>query len=188
MLTVNFHPFPELETNRLKLQRIHETDEQDIFSLRSDQGLMQYIDRPHAQSLDDARELMQKIETALVGNDGITWAIHLKDTPGLIGTIGLWRMEKENYRAEIGYMLVANLQGKGIMKEALERVIEFGFADMKLHTIEANVNPANQSSIRLLERCGFNKEAYFRENYYFNGQFLDSLIYSKISPYPHHCE
>jgi ribosomal-protein-alanine N-acetyltransferase len=53
---------------------------------------------------------------------------------------------------------------------------------MKLHSIEANVNPNNLSSIKLLERNNFIREGYFKENYFFNGKFSDSAIYSLISP------
>jgi ribosomal-protein-alanine N-acetyltransferase len=67
------------------------------------------------------------------------------------------------------------------MNEAMTAVINYGFDDLKLHSIEANVNPGNASSIRLLERSGFIREAYHRENYYYNGHFLDSAIYSLVN-------
>ena len=68
------------------------------------------------------------------------------------------------------------------MSEVLDTIIDYGFTKIGLHSIEANVNPENQASIRLLEKHGFAREAYFRENYYFNGNFLDSAIYSLIKP------
>jgi ribosomal-protein-alanine N-acetyltransferase len=66
------------------------------------------------------------------------------------------------------------------MHETLKRMAKFGFNNMKLHSIEANVNPGNEKSKRVLEKIGFKKEAYFRENYLFNGKFLDSIIYSLL--------
>ena len=89
-------------------------------------------------------------------------------------------MLPEHYRAEIGYMLNPAYQGKGIMSEALSIIIQYGFNNIGLHSIEANANPANQASIKLLEKIGFVREGYFKENYYFNGNFLDSAIYSLI--------
>jgi ribosomal-protein-alanine N-acetyltransferase len=68
------------------------------------------------------------------------------------------------------------------MNEALTEVLKFGFQTIGLQSVEANVNPKNAASIKLLIKNGFNREAYFRENYYFNGQFLDSAIYSLINP------
>ena len=90
-------------------------------------------------------------------------------------------MQKEHYRSEIGYALNPLFQGKGIMQEAMQAIIQYGFEIMKLHSVEANVNPANEASMRLLEKNGFVKEAYFRENYYFDGKFLDSVIYSLLA-------
>ena len=91
-------------------------------------------------------------------------------------------MQKEHYRAEIGYVLHPAQQGKGIMDEAIKAVLQYGFETMKLHSVEANVNPANTNSMKLLEKNGFVKEAYFKENYYYNGKFIDSVIYSLITP------
>ena len=110
------------------------------------------------------------------------WGITLKESDTVIGTICYWRMQKEHYRAEIGYALHPAQQGKGMMDEALKAVLQYGFETMQLHSVEANVNPANEASRKLLERNGFVKEAHFRENYYYNGQFLDSVIYSLITP------
>ncbi len=181
MLTPEFLPFPELETNRLLLRRIVRDDIPALFKMRSDKKVMQYIDRPLAESLDDAALLIAKIDDALLLNDGITWGINLKEDPELIGTIGYWRIDKPNHRAEIGYLLKTQMQGKGLMQEAISTVIKYGFEQIRLHSIEANVNPLNDASKKILEKNGFVQEAYFRENYYYNGKFLDSNIYSLLN-------
>ncbi len=89
-------------------------------------------------------------------------------------------MIRNNVRAEIGYAMKPEYWGKGYIQEALIKVIYFGFNEFCLHSIEANVNPDNASSIKLLEKCGFKKEAYFKEDYFYNGKFLDSVIYSLL--------
>jgi ribosomal-protein-alanine N-acetyltransferase len=98
----------------------------------------------------------------------------------MLGFIGFFSFEKENHRAEIGYMLFPENFRKGIMLEALEAVVQFGFNSLNLHSIAANINPLNTASAKLLEKADFKKEAYFRENYYFNGKFLDSIIYCRV--------
>ena len=114
--------------------------------------------------------------------EGISWGIFKKENPELkIGNIGLFKIFHEHYRAEIGYMLQPEEQQKGIMYEALCAIIEYGFNQMKLHSIEANINPDNIASQQLLEKAGFVREAYFRENYYFGGRFIDSAIYSLLN-------
>ena len=181
MLTLNFHPFPELSTERLRLRQINNEDANDLLVLRSDKKVMQFIDRPLAQTTEDALQLIRKIHDSLALNDGITWGISLKNDPKLIGTIGYWRIVKEHYRAEIGYLISAEQQRKGLMQEAIRVTLHYGFSEMKLHSVEANVNPVNAASIKLLERNHFIREAYFRENFYSNGQFVDSVIYSLLS-------
>jgi [ribosomal protein S5]-alanine N-acetyltransferase len=180
MMLPVFSPFPILQTERLLLRRIEMADAPEIFALRSSEKLMQYIDRPLAQSEYDARALIEKIEAALAKNDGITWGITLKDTHPVVGTAGFWRLDKENYRAEIGYMLQEEQQGKGVMKEALQAIFEYGFTAMQLHSVEANTNTDNKASQALLNYFGFKQEALFRENYYYDGRFLDSAIFSLL--------
>ncbi|HVM90165.1 MAG TPA: GNAT family protein [Puia sp.] len=183
MLSVNFDPFPELYTARLVLRRVRKSDVADLFRLRSDKRVMQYIGRPITLHLDDVIQLIDVIDDLLAKNNGITWAISLKEKDQLLGTIGLWRIVREHYRAEIGYLLDPLLQGKGIMQEAMEAVLDYGFKNIMLHSVEAHVNPGNEASIKLLERNHFIREAHFKENYFFNGKFLDSYIYSLITPY-----
>jgi ribosomal-protein-alanine N-acetyltransferase len=182
MLEVNFTPFPTLVTERLILREATMDDAQEVFYLRSDADVIKYVDRDPAESIEEAKTFIQTLIDNRVNNTGISWNIVLKGTEKMIGNIALWRLDRPNYRAEIGYVLHPDHQGKGIMQEALQSVIHYGFYEMELHSIEANINPGNMSSQRLLERAGFVKEAHFRENYYYNGRFLDSAIYSLLTP------
>jgi len=182
MLTLQFSPFPQLETERLLLKQIGPEHAPALFEMRSNPEVMQYIDRPLAQTVNDAMALIQIIMDMQGKNEGITWGIFTKDASPLRGTIGFWRIEKQNYRAEIGYMIHPSLQGKGLMQEAIAAVLQHGFNTMKLHSVEANIKPNNTASKKLLERNGFVQEGYFRENYYFNGVFSDSAIFSLLAP------
>ena len=110
----------------------------------------------------------------------IQWAIALKTENKIVGTIGYHRIEKEHYRAEVGYMLHPDYWNTGLMTEALKVIIDFGFDEMNLHSIEGNINPNNAVSRKILEKFGFVKEAYFKENYFFNGKFFDSEVYSLL--------
>lgn len=182
MLVVNFSPFPDLYTERLQLRRITNADINEIFFLRNDPQMIQFLDRDPMPAVEDGYKWIQLIDKALDENEGITWAISLRDSPVLIGTICYWRLEKAHFRAEIGYALHTGHQGKGLMKEAMDVVLDYGFSKMHLHSVEANVNPKNEASIKLLKNSGFVQEGYFKENYYYNGKFLDSAIYSLLAP------
>lgn len=178
MLKLNFSPFPTLETSRLVLRQITDDDADDLFVLRSNEKLMQHIDRPLAKTTGDAQKLIFIIKDFLQKNEGISWAITLKDNPKLIGTFGFWRIQKEHYRAEIGYLLHGDYHGTGMMQEAMEAGINYAFNTLKVHTIEANINPKNTASIKLAERNGFIREAYFKDIYFSNGKFIDTTIYT----------
>jgi ribosomal-protein-alanine N-acetyltransferase len=181
MLKLNFHPFPKLTTERLVLRAVTMNDAQDLLVLRSDVDVMRYVPRNLAVSIEEIHAKIRMIEDAWHKNEGIFWVIVEKPHNKLIGTIGYWRIMEEHYRAEVGYLLHPAFQGKGIMFEALQAVMDYGFTQMHLHSIEANIDPLNTASRKLVEKAGFVQEAYFKENFYFNGQFLDSVIYSKLN-------
>jgi ribosomal-protein-alanine N-acetyltransferase len=101
---------------------------------------------------------------------------------GLIGTIGIFNIRKEHYRAEFGYMLHPDYHRQNLMQEAFQPVLEYAFTTMGLHSLEANVDPMNKASIGILEKNGFVREAYFREDFYWQGKFLDSAVYSLLAP------
>ena len=179
----DFSYFPELTSERLRLRRITKDDVADLFEIRSNESAMKYIDRPIAKTHEDALNLIKVIDEVYEKQDGVTWAICLKIDHKLIGTIGFWKMDKPNFRAEIGYILNPSFHRRGLMNEALNVVIDFGFNQLNLHSIEANINPLNEASRKILLKLGFVQEAYFRENYFSNGRFLDSAIFSLIKPH-----
>jgi len=182
MLKLKFQPFPVLETARLRLRKIGLQDQEELFTLRSSKTVMKYIDRPMARTREDAIQLIEMMVELIDNNQGLSWAISLLQEPKMIGTVHLWKISRENHRAEIGYLLSPSFQGQGLMQETIQSVIHYGFHNLNLHSIEANVNPENLESIRLLERTGFEREGYFKENYFYEGKFLDSAIYSILTP------
>lgn len=182
MLELNFSPFPQIKTKRLLLRRMTEEDAPELLFLRSDDTVMLYIDREKTKSLAEAAAFIQRINTGIDNHENIMWAITLADLPEtMIGTICFWNIKNQHYRAEVGYMLHPDYWRKGLMKEALIAVNEFGFKEMKLHSIEGHINPENAASGMLLEKCGYLREAYFKEDFYFRGKFIDTAIYSLLA-------
>jgi len=182
MLALNFSPFPEIKTKRLLLRRMTDADAPALLFMRSDEKVMQFIGREKTKSIEEATAFVQKINASVDANESIMWAITLKDEPAtMIGTICYWNILKDHFRAEVGYMLHPDFWGKGIMKEALQATIDFGFNEIKLHSIEGHINPQNAVSGIVLEKCGFVREAYFKENFYFKGKFSDSAVYSLLA-------
>jgi ribosomal-protein-alanine N-acetyltransferase len=182
-LNLNFDPFPILETERLLLRKLTSGDIHDIYFLRSDERILKYLGRS-PDSLQASAQFIQNIHENLKNSLGILWGIALKESPNIIGTICYWNIQPQHFRSEIGYALHPDHQGNGYMKEAMVKVIDFGFNTMELHSIEADVDPNNIASINLLERSHFVKEAHFRENFFYNGKFCDTAVFSLLSPGP----
>ncbi|MEO8517280.1 MAG: GNAT family N-acetyltransferase [Flavobacterium sp.] len=180
MIEFSFSPFPTLTTERLILRQVTNDDANAMFMLRSNPEVMKYIPREMPKTVDDVIQHMGIIQEFLEKNEGINWAICLKEDHKFIGNIGYFRMQPENHRAEIGYMLLTDFHGKGIVQEALTEVIRFGFEEMKLHSIEAITDPENFASWKLLEKNGFMREGHFKENEFWKGKYLDSYVYSLL--------
>lgn len=152
-----FSHFPNLSTNRLVLRQMKYDDKEAIFALRSDEKVSKFINRPLANSIDEALEYISMINEGIEQNKWILWGITLKDSDRLIGTICLWNFSKEQSKGEVGYELSPTFQGKGIMQEAIKAVLEFGFENLQLQSIEGVVNEMNEKSIQLLEKNQFIK-------------------------------
>lgn len=178
MLEINFHPFKNLETERLYFRRITHADAEEVLALRGNPEAMKYIPRPLAKNLEDAIVHINMINEKIDTNVGINWGITVKGNDKIIGIIGHYRIQPENYRAEIGYMLSPEHHGKGYATEAIKAILEYGFYNMNLHSIEAVIDPDNIASERVLQKNNFVKEAHILENEYFEGKFWDTVIYS----------
>ena len=182
MLEINFNPFPLLETERILLRQMTKDDAEEIFFLRSDETVLKYLNKEPAKNKAEVEEFINRINQSVVSNEAIMWGIALKENPSVcIGYICYWNIRKEHYRAEIGYVLHPDYWRKGIMKEVIVKIIDYGFTSMHLHSIDAVINPGNDASAALLESLGFTKDAHFKEDFFFNGKFWDTVIYSLLN-------
>jgi [ribosomal protein S5]-alanine N-acetyltransferase len=151
MQNKTFTPFPILTTERLTLRQPSITDEQEVFTLRSDSEINKYLDRPPVNTIDDARNFISKV----IENNFLYWAISFTDTNTLVGTICLFSFSDENNSCEIGYELLPNFQKQGIMQEAAAKVISYAFTTLGVKKIEASFHRDNQASAKLLEKLSF---------------------------------
>ncbi|OUS03536.1 hypothetical protein A9Q86_01085 [Flavobacteriales bacterium 33_180_T64] len=172
-----FDEFPELESERLYFRAYKKSDAQTLLNLRSHKDVSKHMDTKIPKHIEDSEKKIETYINAFNENKGITWAITEKTNNTHIGDFGIWRIDKQNARGEIGYILHPDYWGKAYMKETMDTIIHFAFNSLNLHGLDANVNVENMNSKKLLLKYGFKLEAYFRENYYFDGHFLDSEIY-----------
>ncbi len=181
MLNTKFQPFPELITERLLLRQVNISDAPEFFFLRSDAAVLKYVAKEPAKSIEEVKTFIKTINQSIKQGEALLWVIALRTNPGsIIGSIGYWHIQPENYRSEIGYVLHPEFWKKGIMTEVMQKVLEYGFQKMKLHSIEAKIDPDNKASAKVLLANGFVKEGYFREDCFFKGKFLDTEVYSKL--------
>ncbi len=147
--------FSELHTDRLILRRLTEGDGPEIFTLRSDENVNRFLDRAKPENIEEAIEFIRTIKNGLNVSQCTYWAIQFKNQSKLMGTICLWNFTDEHTVAEIGFELMPEYQGMGVMQEAIQCVIKFGFEKVSLVRIDANTQSENTKSIRLLERNHF---------------------------------
>ena len=178
MTQMNFTPFPTLTTERLMLRQLSMEDENEIFALRSDDRVNEFLGRAKANTVEDARKFIEKINDAIRNNESIYWAIILKSESKLIGTIMLWNISKEESKAEMGLELHPDHQGKGLMQEAVAKVIEFGFSKMGLETIEGFTHRMNRASIKLLTKNNFKRDLKAEERMAEKEPDMNLVIYT----------
>jgi len=180
MLNLNFPSFPNLTTSRLTLRQLKADDANEIFLIRSDASVNQYLDRPKANSIEDARIFIEKIRVGMLKKDSLYWAITLKNDSKLIGTVTLWNISVEEMKGEIGYELLPAFQGKGIMQEAIAEVLAFGFEKIGLKKIEAFTHARNEKSVRLLMRNNFSRDAELENELKQTDEFGEMVTYSLV--------
>ena len=172
-----FTTFPRLETERLILRAATLEDASALQRIRTNPEVMQYMDTFYHDTLQVSKDFISYNLEGYANKKVIYWMLEEKASGNIIGDFSFWKIDSKHHRAEIGYTLDPSYWGKGYMKETMPRLFSFGFKDFNLHSLEANINPNNDKSRGILLKLGFQKEAYFRENYFYKGEYLDSEIY-----------
>ena len=170
-----------LTTNRLHLRKITKEDAPAIFSYFSNPEVTKYYGMETLTTIEQAEHLVRHFATILEGNKGMRWAIELKERPGLIGTIGFNLLSIAHKRAEIGFELHPDFWGRGIVGEAVEIIVRFGFEELKLNRIGATVFIDNKASQQVLIKQGFEREGLLRQYMVQSGNAHDVYTYAKIN-------
>lgn len=163
-------------TDRLRLRAITHADDAAFLRIFSDPETMRYWSREPLASLEEARRMVQ--EEIDWGRSGkcLNWGIARAEDDGLIGKLNLFHFDADHRRAEIGYALDRHYWNRGLATEALAAVLAWAFGELRLHRIEADVDPDNRASLALLARFGFRAEGRARERYYMHGAWQDSVM------------
>lgn len=163
--------FPLLETERLLLRELNEGDLKRYHMLFSDEAVLQFYGMKPKK---EPEELLGRLKRTinLFPKKGMRFAICLKDSGDLIGTIGFKYWDTRSKKTEVSYDLMPSYWSKGYMTEALSAVVTFGFK-FDLNRIEAWVMSENQGSAKVLKKTGFKSEGLHRESMMWDGKFRD---------------
>ncbi len=167
-----------IETKRTILRPIEAGDNKMVFTYRSDSETNKYQGWI-PKNLSDVDEFIFKNPKEF--NKPETWfqlVIIEKETDEIIGDIGIHFIDCNNYQCEIGCTLMKNVHGKGFALETLKAVIGYLFGTLNKHRIVTSIDPSNISSIKLVERLGFRKEAHFKKSLLINGKLVDDIVYA----------
>lgn len=171
---------PLIQTERLIIRLARPEDAQDIYAYRCDFTENRYQGW-FPESAEEVRAyIMTMPETMDVTDTCFQFAmIHIEENR-LIGDMGIILTNHQGMQAEIGCTLHKDYQKNGYSTEALTAMVNYLFVGLNKHRVVASVDPRNTSSIRLIERLGFRKEAHFKESYYLRGEWVDDIIYAML--------
>lgn len=163
---------PVLYTSRLILREIEQSDMFDMYEYATSPLVGPQAGwEPHI-SLAHTREIINMFRRKpVVGQLGV-YAVVLKDTKKMIGTVELHTYTKE-FKAELGYTISPAYWGKGYAAEASRAVISWGFHQLDLKRIECSAFTTNEQSQRVCEKLGLTFEGIRRKGY----QLYDKTIH-----------
>ena len=175
-----FTQFPTLTTSRLQLRQLRSTDAEALFAMRSDAVGMEFFGQEPHKSIEETDRLIQRLQTFYEQRTSLFWCITLKGDDTVIGSCTFFSFGPSFHYAETGYELHRAYWRQGITSEAMSAVLTYGFTELGLHRIEADVAPDNIRSKNLLLKLGFTFEGNLRQRYFFRGQFEDEYYFGLL--------
>ena len=172
--------FPILETDRLLLRQFKETDLENVFKGLSHPDIIKYYGISF-KSLEATKEQMKWFADLEKNETGIWWAVCLKENKTFIGAGGLNNLNQAHKKAEVGFWLLPDYWGQGIMTEAMPLIINHAFKSLELHRIEGFVEKENLSCKKALEKLKFNHEGCMQDCEVKKGKFISLDVYAKIN-------
>lgn len=170
-----------IETPRLKLRLVRESDLTDLMTVNGDDLVTRHLPYATWQSMADAQAWLERMQRLQSSGTAQQCVIIRKEDHRVIGSCLLFRYEEGSARAELGYVLGRAQWGKGLMREALTGLISHAFNDLALRRLEAEVNPENRASVKLLGRLGFIREGLLRKRWVAKGEAYDVEIFGLLS-------
>lgn len=175
-----FESFPVLKTNRLTLRSVQLKDAPEILSMRNNGRINEFIPRKPMKEVAESEDLIKDYLQRYDDHEAISWAGILDSKDEIIGTCGFRSLDIEKGHAEIGGELCADYWGKNLAYEAVRAIVDFGFKNMQLKSIEARISPDNRGAIYLIGLLGFRRIDLKKNQVNFEGKNPDMAIYRLV--------
>lgn len=172
---------PTIDAPRVRLRWLTEQDADALYEVFSDRRMMRYWSTPAMTDRSEALALVTEIHDYFREKSGFQWGVERKDDRRLLGTCTLFRIDAGNGRAELGYGLGSRYWSKGYMREALTALIAYSFGTLGLRRLEADVDPRNEGSVRILGKLGFQREGLLRERWNVGGEIQDTAYFGLLA-------
>lgn len=172
--------FPQLRGPRIRLRGPRAEEADAVFAIFSDPEVARYWSRPPMTVRDEARAMIEEMLEAFAERAKIGWVVTDRDDAA-IGTCTLFNFDPRHRRAELGYALRSDLWGRGLAREAASAALDWAFRSLKLHRVEADIDPRNDASRRILQRLGFASEGVLRERFFVGDKATDSEIFGLLA-------
>ncbi len=175
---MNTERFTAMETKRLLLRRLRESDLVSFLAYRNDPEVARYQDW---EGCTEARGMICALqqEEPFVPGEWFQFAVELQETGELVGDLG-FRVGEDGRQADVGYTLAREHWGRGYASEAVSRLLDHAFGVLGLHRVCAVVDQENAPSAAVLERIGLRREGAFVENAWFKGRWSSEYLYATL--------
>ena len=170
---------PTIKTDKFLLRQIVANDIDNIFKGLSHPDIIKHYG-VNFQTLEATKEQMTFYADLEKGGTGIWFAVCSLDNKIFYGAGGLNSLSKEHKKAEIGFWLLTNFWGQGIMTEVMPLICDYGFDKLGLHRIEGFVESDNTNCKRAMSKLDFQHEGTMKDCEIKNGKYISLDIYAKI--------
>ncbi|MEK7859370.1 MAG: GNAT family N-acetyltransferase [Elusimicrobiota bacterium] len=174
---------PVIETKRLILRLVEQSDLPALFAVNGDDEVIRYTPHESWKTPADGEAWFSRVTANHAGGAALQFVIALRDGAP-IGTMVLFHFNEPTGSAEVGYSLARSFWGQGLMKEALGAFVDFSFETLGLKRLEAQLDPRNPASAKVLERTGFTREGHQRRNFFAKGELSDTGLYGMLHDDP----
>jgi len=178
MTNSNYHNLDSIQTARCLLRPIHFSDAPAILHLYSNPQVIRFTEHHFPmQNLDEAEYSVHFYERGYREGWMYRWGVVLLETNKLIGTAGLHRINRDHRYCSIGYEIDSPHWNKGLSTEVVRALTRYGFIQLNLNRIEAELIPQNVASARVLQKNGYRYEATRRDRLRKRHTYYDIDIY-----------